>query len=696
MRRNAKKFEQHSVNYPAKTEVRELVHIPRRSPDVATSYAYEPTHAHDMPRGSLYVVGHIEDATEDERPILNAIALEARKAYYHANRGTPENCFRAALRHINQYLAERAPDISAASSYSRFHVSIMSVSGSSLMLGEAGSVFSFVLRDGKLVAISRKSRTPQTASEEKPFGYFIKGDLKARDFVLTITPHFLDTGLISKIGDEFLAPHMLDEVERHCSEHGEHAEFIKNRAAAAIILRYGGNGAEARAEEFAVGSVSSRWSESAQVRESSTQSRMSKILESMISGSENSSDAPHYEDSIRSENDNSSIAASVKSFARRWKYIWILCAAAFVASGLYIKSVNSEIASRATFEAQISSNLDGFRSDAASDAADANFRRRMRYEKLAASLAQTGFTGSVDTEAKHLRGTLQNAIGEMSREDEPQNFSVLADFSKLTVEFEPQVLIMSRDEYIIAENSTLQFMRVSQNDFKPRLVITGLGHQDVIASASTKEASARIVWLGTDAIGLYDPEMRKFSGGSGAFGRYASEGAIIAAGAKEIYLVSPSGPIAKKMIAAKSASFTAVKLPKTYAATKWVAADTMGSSLYLVSEAGKLVRITAGAIESSADLKLAILPDSQTSLVGLPQKKILALLDGGNSRIVFIDSSGKVTAQYHNALFSGLRDIAETPDGGFVVLTDTRLISFGGSMKPSPSPSIGCPAPATP
>ncbi len=692
MRRYPKKAES-AVLFPAlKAEVRELVHLPRRSPDAAATFAYRPTHAEEMALGSLFVIGHIEDAQAQEQTLLNSLFLELRRTYYHGTHGLPEERFHRTLQQLNTYLREHAAEATFTSRPLRCHIHIMVIADGTILVSEIGSVFSYVVRGGLISSVSHKNPPELASTSAFPFTHLVRGKLLAEDRLLAVTPHFIDTSLIEKIDSAFLSPLLLEELVQHAKAHLAQDVRSNGRAAAAIIVRIAQNlpikasGTYPRPDHATTRHAPSEHAPLQTAKTHGAPLPLNRMLENMLPVTRDREDAVRP---LPQKRWLRLYALCMTAHAFRW-YTVLPLAIAIILWGTLprIAQINSEIQSRELLNdrldritLQVKMHLGG----------RSQTEKRSLLAELAGTLDESLFQKSIPAEAAEARNILENSIRQIDR-FATASVSILADFSKLTIEFSPEIVLENgTHDYFIAEKSLVQLLRVTPacrstsacegtQGSSPRLVITGAQNPGVIfAITKTAETPQRLALLGVQEFLLLEPRAKAYLEQKSKLPKTLTEPLLLASGVKEIFAVSRAGPIARKLLNAKKTdTFSVLALGKNYNSTGWRSVAIVSPSLYLLSEDQRIVQVLGGNVAGDRPLVLAEPLGADVRLRGLVKSGLLGILDEEHRRIIIVSPDGSVKKQYRHELFAGLRDIIEISENTFLVLTETMLLEVAG------------------
>ncbi|MDP3963749.1 MAG: hypothetical protein Q8Q39_04600 [bacterium] len=676
MQQGSKKTERTGSAYPVwKSEVRELVYLPRHSPDIAATYTHEPTHVDEAALGNLYALVHIENAAHQEGMLGGSLFLEARRIYYHAHRQqSAEERFRKTLRHLNQYLTGRIEQAANETMW-RYHISLMAVCDHTLLIGRIGSAFAYLLRDGKLTLIGKSPNSAQRDDEAldalRPnFGQFARGTLMPRDRVIVLSPHIFDTALTENILQECPNP-ALPEIRRHMNAHahaGDHQAY-QDHAAAALMLRCTAPGDTS--PNFTLESTLSR------PLATPTQSTLRKILAGIaIAAQPAESKTAHLP-----QEPNPAVKLLSKIFVRmRWYWLVpVMAVLGYGAWNTYQRSLSDQIILRTELDRQVASTISNIKeSRNQKDALGAYQHLGLLLQHLNENAA---YARALEGEHAKYRNLVGGALDRLALQAKSLMPEILADFSAFAIEFEPELLIESEDAYLIMAARPLQFARIERSDNrKTRVVITGLTEPaNPLAAARTLEYPPRAVYLDQSHAWYFDPGDKSLREQRVRYPQgFPHDAQLFVSGTYEVYLIPEHGPFARmRLTDAAENKFETLPLPASLKASSWKGAGILTPSLYVVTDDNRLLRFTTGSLRNDTVIDLPTpLGDRDLRIIGLADVQLIALLDSQNKRIVMMTPEGKVTRQYRNDLFTDMRDIIVTQNNTLLILTTTKLLKM--------------------
>jgi len=650
------------MSFPAWEAVtREFVCLPRRSPDIAFSHVYEPPIGERRQRENLYLIGHIEDAAQEERILCNAMILEARKAHYHSVAMSSEERFQKTLQHLNAYIRTYAAQCGVLLHPARFHISILALSGEALMVSETGSVFSYLIRGIQFVEIGKKAVRNAAHSPEGPFTHFVRGNLMKGDIVLAATPHSIQPETLRELEGKPGIPGPLENIEEHLASHTEDGN--DEHASAALIMTCV-RGSQ-RTDAFHALSIPSR---RAFQEHRAIPPALEKVLRNMFIQRQN--------EGVKNVlHEKKTRSPRVFWTARSW-CMYLLIAGVLSVGGMFsrIVHVNTQTHSRNTFNVFLGKITVTVRDRVHADTSPT--QKRMLFAALLRVAQSASDTDSQQT--RQVVTQLQGGIRRIDREMIPETPNVLVDFEKLSIVFRPESLAMGSDNaHTIAERGLVQLVRVAPPDITPRLIITGLkASGPIYALSRTREAEVRFAFLEKSALHIIDPRTKTYTQQRivSASQKLITPDVLFAAGTREFFVISPRGMITRAPLAGHTASLRKVPLPKSLQSTEWRGATVLNSSLYLLTRDMRMLRLSGEKIVSDTPLALAEPLGSTVQLRTLERSKRLAILDGEHKRIILITPDGKLVRQYRHELFADLRDITEREDGKLLILTGTHLL----------------------
>ena len=110
------------------------------------SYNYEGTSSNNL--GSLFIVGHIQPASEDTSYMINLVASLAKREYYSKTDVAPKDAFSKTLKKINEVLQDffRNKDL-------RVNIGLFAVAGENIFISRLGKFKIILGRDNQDIDI---------------------------------------------------------------------------------------------------------------------------------------------------------------------------------------------------------------------------------------------------------------------------------------------------------------------------------------------------------------------------------------------------------------------------------------------------------------------------------------------------------------------------------------------------------------
>lgn len=146
------------------------------------SYNYEPGTANGL--GGLFIVGHVQPATEDTSYMINLVASLAKREYYAKPDMAPKESFSKTLKKINEVLQDffRNKDI-------KVNVGIFAVAGENIFISRLGKFKIILGRDNQNVDILNNiSLFNKEHIQEKEFSNIISGKIMPKDKIFAFYP----------------------------------------------------------------------------------------------------------------------------------------------------------------------------------------------------------------------------------------------------------------------------------------------------------------------------------------------------------------------------------------------------------------------------------------------------------------------------------------------------------------------------
>lgn len=666
MKRSIQKLSHELSNVPAWNAVtREFVRLPRRSPDIAFSHVYEPPIEKNGLRENLYLVGHIENVTREECILCNAVTLEARKTYYHSAPMSCEERFQKTLQHLNAYIRAYAARYGIVLSPSRFHISVLALSGDTLMVSEIGSVCSYLMRGMRLVEIGKKTPSEAGNRMDGLFVHFVRGSLMEGDIVLVATPHSIQPEILRGLGGNSGKPGPIENIEEHLASHTDAGD--NERASAALIMTCIETGG-AQPDAYRALSIPSRHA-SQEYR--ATSPALEKVLQSMFVQPSDErasiSEIPH-----KKRNKSARFLLTARA-----GYMCMIIAGTLLAGNMFSKAVhiNAQTHSRDTFNAFLENLTLTVHNRVHADASP-----KQKRVFFAALLKVAASAPDTYPQVRLTVTQLQDSIRRFDREMVPEAPDILADFGKLSVVFQPESFYAGNDgSYTVAERGIVQLIRIAPADLTPRLIILGLKASDgpIYAMSRTHETRARFAFLDKNTVHIVDPRTKAHTQKHIAESskKLIAPDSIFVAGMHEFFIISTRGQITRAPLGTTGAVFLkSVPLPKAVLGTRWQGATVLASSLYLLTRDMRILRLSGEKIVSDMPIAVAEPLGDNARLQSLAASGHLAILDSEHRRIILITPGGKLVRQYRHELFADMRDIAEKEQGEILVLTGTHLL----------------------
>ena len=146
------------------------------------SYNYEGSN--DTGLGSLFIVGHIQPASEDTSYMINLVASLAKREYYSKTDVAPKDAFSKTLKKINEVLQDffRNQDL-------RVNIGLFAVAGENIFISRLGKFKIILGRDNKDIDILNNINLfTKEHIQEKEFSNVISGKIMPQDKIFAFYP----------------------------------------------------------------------------------------------------------------------------------------------------------------------------------------------------------------------------------------------------------------------------------------------------------------------------------------------------------------------------------------------------------------------------------------------------------------------------------------------------------------------------
>jgi len=146
------------------------------------SYNYEGSAVNGL--GSLFIVGHVQPASEDTSYMINLVASLAKREYYSNLDTAPKDAFSRTLKKINEVLQDffRNKDL-------KVNIGIFTVAGENIFISRLGKFKIILARDNQDIDILNNINLfSKEHIQEKEFSNIISGKVIPRDKILAFYP----------------------------------------------------------------------------------------------------------------------------------------------------------------------------------------------------------------------------------------------------------------------------------------------------------------------------------------------------------------------------------------------------------------------------------------------------------------------------------------------------------------------------
>lgn len=146
------------------------------------SYNYEGETTNGL--GSLFIVGHVQPATEDTSYMINLVASLAKREYYTQNGIPPKEAFSKSLKKINEVLREFFKNKDT-----RINIGILAIAGENILISRLGKFKVILARDNQDIDILNNINLfSKEHIQEKEFSNIISGKIMPKDKIFAFYP----------------------------------------------------------------------------------------------------------------------------------------------------------------------------------------------------------------------------------------------------------------------------------------------------------------------------------------------------------------------------------------------------------------------------------------------------------------------------------------------------------------------------
>src|SRR3989344_875276 len=146
------------------------------------SYNYEGSAANGL--GALFIVGHVQPASEDTSYMVNLVASLAKREYYAQADSAPKEAFSKTLKRINEVLQDFFRN-----KETKVNIGIFAIAGENIFISRLGKFKIILARDGQTIDILNNINLfSKEHIQEKEFSNIISGRVMPQDKVLAFYP----------------------------------------------------------------------------------------------------------------------------------------------------------------------------------------------------------------------------------------------------------------------------------------------------------------------------------------------------------------------------------------------------------------------------------------------------------------------------------------------------------------------------
>lgn len=146
------------------------------------SYNYEGSAVNSL--GGLFIVGHVQPASEDTTYMINLVASLAKREYYSKPEDAPKDAFSRTLKKINEVLQDffRNKDL-------KVNIGIFTVAGENIFISRLGKFKIILARDNQDIDILNNINLfNKEHIQEKEFSNIISGKIMPQDKIFAFYP----------------------------------------------------------------------------------------------------------------------------------------------------------------------------------------------------------------------------------------------------------------------------------------------------------------------------------------------------------------------------------------------------------------------------------------------------------------------------------------------------------------------------
>ena len=146
------------------------------------SYNYEGNATNGL--GSLFIVGHVQPATEDTSYMVNLVASLAKREYYAQETLAPKEAFSKSLKKINEVLQEFFKNKDAL-----INIGIFAIARENIFISRLGKFKIILARNGQDIDILNNIKLfDKEHIQEKEFSNIISGKIAPKDKIFAFYP----------------------------------------------------------------------------------------------------------------------------------------------------------------------------------------------------------------------------------------------------------------------------------------------------------------------------------------------------------------------------------------------------------------------------------------------------------------------------------------------------------------------------
>lgn len=182
------------------------------------SFAFEPESAHEKSIGSLYMLGILSKARENDDFFLSNLAKKIRESLYQSKAKDAEKALNESLQAGNQYL-EQLVKTDCSNWISNLGFAVLGIKNRSVNFTKTGPVRIFLLRQGGVIDLEEGIDFPEMETcPMRVFGNLATGKLEDGDAIMVATSEIAEFLAAKKITSDIAAVAAPEEINEKIDE----------------------------------------------------------------------------------------------------------------------------------------------------------------------------------------------------------------------------------------------------------------------------------------------------------------------------------------------------------------------------------------------------------------------------------------------------------------------------------------------